>query len=200
LIRYTPTTAVCRREPAGGRQVFFRPVFPAGLNNRTRGSRFERSFRRLCGRRTDSARTRNTFRNAGRIFRFGRLHCRSYRKKSAVSFSLGAGGWRLWAGDITRYCLVFFFFSFFFFFLLFVGNVKTGSFENYSNAARDKTAYFFPTFGAFFDRLVAHRLKNFETVAAFFTFIFICGHGKHTIAKTWIKVKIFHLRQGAASL
>jgi len=115
---------------------------------------------------------------------------------------IGGWGWSLRAGDITRYSFLFsLFFLLFslFFFLLFVGDIKTGAFENYSNSARDKTAYFFSAFRAFLYRLVAHRLKNLEAVAAFFTFVFVCGHG-HTIAKTGKKVKLSHLSQGAASL
>jgi len=85
----TPIKAVSRPEPeASGFRIFFRRVFPAGRNNRRTGSRSGRQFRLLCVRRKGSGRPRNTFRNFGRLSRFVRLRCRSYRKKSAVSCSI----------------------------------------------------------------------------------------------------------------
>jgi hypothetical protein len=81
--------------------------------------------------------------------------------------------------------------------LILVGDIKTGTFENYSGAARHKPAYLFSAFRALLNWLIAHGLKDLETVIAFFTFIFIRGHG-HTIAKTRKKVKIYHARSRAA--
>jgi hypothetical protein len=41
--------------------------------------------------------------------------------------------------------------------------------------------------------LVAHGLKNFKTMTAFFTFIFISRHIYFNIVKTFVKVKLYPL-------
>lgn len=63
-----------------------------------------------------------------------------------------------------------------------VGAVKTRSFKNDAAAAVDNPAHFAAALGTNGDRVVAHALKNFKTMRAFFTFIFIRWHSYLSIS------------------